>query len=167
MEPILFLDFDGVLNSVSYEVTKKNVDDFSGFYGLEIDENAVILLNLCLKWVPNLNVVISSSWRTEYSLNEIYDILFANGFRYIDRIVGITPKTFKTRGDDIQEYCIQHNIQTYCILDDGTDMLPHQMKHFVQTHAANGITFLDVLKIVDIVDKNNVYLKKYEYLLRE
>lgn len=165
MEHILFLDFDGVLNSVAYEELNIKVDNFSNCYGLEIDPYAIKLLNLCLRKCKDIKIVISSSWRTEYTINEIGDILFSKGFRYIDRIVGVTPKTFKTRGDDIHAYCIENNVSNYCILDDSDDILSHQRSRFVQTHAANGLTFLDVLKILDIIDKNNVYLQNYKYLL--
>lgn len=170
MKGVLFLDFDGVLNSVQSEIlNEKNEWEQRVFgpddsYGLVIDRQLCKVFNKLMQYVPDTKIVISSSWRTQYELYEIIDILNDNGFKYTENIIGITPTTYKTRGDDIKDYCETHSITNYCILDDGTDMLPEQKNRFVLINAIIGLTILDIFEAVRILDPYNDVLKKYEYV---
>ena len=72
---VLFLDVDGVLrrhNAPRYRLEPACLEAF---------ENA-------MRWIPNAEIVISSSWREGFSLGELRGF-FPEGLR--ERIIGITP----------------------------------------------------------------------------
>lgn len=79
---ILFLDFDGVLHP----------------YPLHIeDQHAELLQHTPLLWTllrqhPDLQVVVSSSWRERFPVSYLADFLtYGGGEDLIDRIIGTTP----------------------------------------------------------------------------
>lgn len=82
---ILFLDFDGVLHP-------RPIIGRSGEADLFCSQH---LLEDVLRKVPQVEVVISSSWREQHPLDEIREH-FAEDLR--DRIVGMTPRP----GEDIE-----------------------------------------------------------------
>lgn len=165
---VLFLDFDGVLNSTQ-------TDFLSGFdfekypfvdsvYDLKFDGYLINVLNKVISFLPEVKIVISSSWRTHYTLEEIKNRMYLNGFKYATRIVGITPHTQISRGMDIKEYCHANGIDEYCILDDSNDMLPEQMERFVQTNELIGLNIIDGLKVIQIFYPDADIIKKYDYV---
>lgn len=96
---ILFLDFDGVLNNVGFFLSP----DFKGagmLLGVKetfknhMDIHNVRLLNYILKEVPELEIIISSSWGMAYRLPEIRKGLKYAGLKkeYAKRVIGITPR---------------------------------------------------------------------------
>ena len=95
---ILFLDFDGVLNSVAYFLTtEKTVDMFldvkQTFKG-NLDPHNVKIINYILEQVPDLEIIISSSWGSMYKLPEIRMGLKYAGLKkeHTKRIISITPR---------------------------------------------------------------------------
>jgi len=95
---ILFLDFDGVLNSIGFFLsTEKTVDmflDVKTTFRSNMDIHNVKLLNYILDQVPELQIIISSSWGKRYTLPEIRKGLKYVGLKkeYAKRIISITPK---------------------------------------------------------------------------
>ena len=88
-----------------------------------------------------------------------------NPFPYPEYIVGITSKMFglkyadeKTcyslcRGVEIDRWLWEHqDVTNYVILDDDSDMLLSQKKHFIKTHALRGISKRDVEKAIKILN---------------
>ena len=106
---IIFLDIDGVLNtygkdgsSVSWEHCKSEL-----MHNLE-------------KVVKETDayIVISSSWREEG-----IELLKESGFRYVDKIAGVTPRWIQGiyiehRGEQIMGYVRQNGIRQYIVIDD-------------------------------------------------
>jgi len=95
---ILFLDFDGVLNSIAYFLsTPKTVDMFldvkTTFKG-NLDPHNVKIINYILEQVPELEIIISSSWGHMYRLPEIRKGLKYAGLKkeHAKRIISITPR---------------------------------------------------------------------------
>lgn len=95
---LLFLDFDGVLNSDAYfaspgfvAVTKEMSDAEVMLLNREyhLDAAKVALLNGLVEMF-DLSVVISSSWRLQYSLDELNAMLAARGATF--RAVAVTPR---------------------------------------------------------------------------
>lgn len=82
---ILFLDFDGVLHPRPIFGRPGETDLFCSLH----------LLEDVLRQVPQVEVVISSSWREDHPLDEIRQY-FSEDLR--DRIVGMTPMP----GEDIE-----------------------------------------------------------------
>lgn len=72
MKKLLFLDFDGVLHS----------EECDKYF------TKLTLFELYLKKLPEVEIVISSSWRELHSLTELKQF-FSESLR--DRIVGVTP----------------------------------------------------------------------------
>lgn len=145
------MDIDGVFNSISYEEL-----NFVTEYFDVLDPSAIKILNWVCRKIPDLEIVISSTWRKHSPLSEIQEKFFNKGFRYIDKMIDVTgrsPKGF--RGDEVDEYLNKHGITNYCIIDDDCDFHPHQHDRFVHINNVNGITFLDATKIITILDPNN------------
>lgn len=162
MNPILFLDIDGVLNSVEYAIRTK----IHGIWGLD---------SPCVKRLQHIvdetqcDIVIMSTWRRIHSLEEISEMLIAAGMRNPVRIIGATPadlhtrKQFKgqrtIRGHEVDAwlnapenenrvfYERSHTKQVrYCCVDDDTDF--HSYQPLVRTSNEVGLTNEDADKII-------------------
>lgn len=91
---IVFLDFDGVLVTEQGhfyynqrgEEKRKEFERSDRFCPI-----AVSNINYLCANVPELKVVISSSWRNRFSLEQIEMILKEDGFLHSDRLIGTTP----------------------------------------------------------------------------
>lgn len=151
---ILFLDFDGVLNSAdNSEILMKLLPDNPELLHRFIP--GIIFDERCVRWLAYIvresgcKIVISSSWRLQYELEELQQIWKNNEFP--GEIIDYTPfdgnVTFNSngelsrdfeRGREIQMWIDRHKPFRYCILDDEFDMLPEQV--FVQTDPEFGLT---------------------------
>lgn len=128
---VLFLDFDGVLNSDPFlraeskrarrrEKGKRKANDPR----TAIDPAAVAMVNTILERT-GAKVVISSSWRVPYSLDEIRGFLYARGFDGV--VIDATPVIAGVpRGEEIAFWLHARGermgVETFAILDDCTDM---------------------------------------------
>lgn len=122
----IFLDVDGVLNKFSdYDVL---LDD--GYFRIN---RKLLERFLTLVKDTESQVVLSSSWRK-----------LDGGRAFLEKLgitfVGETDGNGRFRGDEIQRYVDSHNITSYVILDDDSDMLEHQKVNFVQTDPEYGLT---------------------------
>ncbi len=156
MERILFLDIDGVVNSDEYFVRCRNREGDTLF----IDPEKVKLLNT-LKDIPNISIVISSSWGTSAD----------TPLKNLGLEIPISGHTehfyndFMCRGNEIEKYlndhfdmCTKfttlHKLNTLCkyvIVDDDDDMLLGQKKNFVKTNARKGLIEKDIEKVKQIL----------------
>ena len=128
----LFLDVDGVLNSVSWYREEWNKDH--SYPQGDFDPKCVEIVNRIVE-ETGCKVVVSSSWRTESNLQSIFD---KAGLKF--KIHSITPFG-SHRGCEIQEWLdSQTEPYVYAILDDDRDMLSHQRKYFIKTNTVIGIT---------------------------
>lgn len=95
---ILFLDFDGVLNSIAYFLTTaKTVDmflDVKQTFKCNLDPHNVKIINYILEQIPELQIIISSSWGQMYRLPDIRKGLKYAGLKkeHAKRIISITPR---------------------------------------------------------------------------
>ena len=167
---VIFLDIDGVLNTSIYSqhyfaiaklrglsheqakvLAKKEIRDE---FGILFDPFAVN----CLRWIidrTKAKIVISSTWR--YSgLNQMQ--LMWEMRNLPGEVIDITPNYSEIagtcRGDEIADYCKENSIDSYIILDDMPDMLPHQINNFVMLDPHYGITRKDVELCVKILNQN-------------
>lgn len=158
MKPILFLDIDGVLNSIAYAIRTK----IKGIWGLDAP---------CVKKLQrivdetNCDIVIMSTWRRIHTLEEISDMLVAAGMRSPVPIIGKTPVNSHVgrlqtdcklvRGHEVDawlnnkdnEYRVFYDTAhtrhvRYCCLDDDIDFLSFQP--LVRTNIEVGLTNDDV-----------------------
>ena len=125
---ILFLDIDGVVNC---EHTRQRHRGFTG-----IDPHLAFIVGKITLAIPELKVVLSSSWRMfeDGGIDEIES--------QVVPLYGQTPRLEgEIRGKEIQAWLDQHpEVERYAILDDDNDMLPVQMPNFFQTAWHTGIT---------------------------
>lgn len=174
MDQFLFLDIDGVLNSetflkrleAGYDAADPQAKLIWFAWKNQIDRAAVTLLNEIVHAVPDLKIVLASSWRLFVDLDTIQDLLTSFGF--IGRLYGETPDlsedrvlrqmrannqiTRITRGHEISRWLEQtldvtsHRLQELLradririvILDDAEDMV-HLRPWMVTTDAQVGL----------------------------
>ena len=162
LEKCIFLDFDGVLNTDSYhDDLVTNGLPAEDEFGTKFSPDAVEQLRTIVE-ATQAAIVISSSWRYEgleamqqlwkerEMPGEVVDItplhvddnLFsAIQLESLDDMPDHTFGIFNMRGREIQAFLNQHpEVDQYVILDDGSDILPGQRSHFLQTDPESGIT---------------------------
>ena len=134
MKKIIFLDIDGVLNC------SKTTETFDGLLGLDkkLVKNYYRILE-----EAHVEVVLSSTWRL--GKNWIVDLCRAG--LNTDKIIDRTPSKpllggseMHERGLEIYTWLVKNDEEDvdYIIIDDDSDMLPHQ-KHF-KTNWETGLT---------------------------
>lgn len=136
---ILFLDIDGVLNSVKtclahgdypHELTERE-----GFDWVAIK----LLQRLCDS--EGVQIVLSSTWRKWNKPSE-----FAATFDL--PVIDSTPILHTERGHEIQAWLdANEDVEQYVILDDDADMLDSQQERFVRTDPNEGLTLADFQKV--------------------
>lgn len=118
---VIFLDIDGVLNNYSTKID------------LRWEPSLVEILNRIIK-ETGAKVVLSSTWRRIESNRNI----IKNDMK-ID-FIDVTPKRWKERGHEIQEWLDKNPVvERFIILDDDADMV-HLMSHLLQTDGEFGLT---------------------------
>lgn len=158
---VIFLDFDGVLNSEKWFRTREKsveIDDIKSQYPYyQIDPNSISLLNQIIQ-STEAKVVVSSTWRLGRTVEELQSILNIHGF--IGEIIDKTPhfgapkgfgytiprgceidwwlkeKNFQRINWSIErqrEYIEKSSVKNYIILDDDSDILYNQREHFIKT----------------------------------
>lgn len=170
--PIIFLDFDGVLNTEKYycELKSKGLPS-DDKYGQLFDPEAVANLRKIID-ATDARIVVSSSWRY-MGLNVLQRMWYDRDLP--GRIVDITPlhllddKLRDTdltqvdmlslcRGNEIKWYfnevldvdCDSHR---FVIFDDLKDVLPELQDHFVRIDPIVGITEKDVERAIEVVNR--------------
>lgn len=153
---IIFLDIDWVLNSFDnmramHCVAKKPED-----HDLHRDEYGDFFDPRCVNWLKSIlieteaELVISSSWRM-IGLEKIR--LLWSTRNLPGKIVGITGKDWdKIRWEEIDDYIKDNNIENYIIIDDDSDMMPHQLDRFIHTKWDWGLTYNDYKRSVEILN---------------
>jgi hypothetical protein len=145
---VLFLDIDGVLNSVNFsqkQVRRSLLADTS-----QIDPDACTKLQDLIKKVPDLKIVISSTWRKLFSISDLKQELKLKG---IDPsvIIDYTPVIHNViRGEEIKAWLNNNSVTTFAIVDDDADM-GDLMPNLVQTDVQVGIQDKDILKIIKLL----------------
>ena len=166
MNKILFLDIDGVLNSVDnmivagYLLQIDKANKSRDEYGHLFDER-------CVRWLKYIieqtkcQLVISSTWRSMgiERLKIMWKLRDLPG-----NIIGVTPiivdenifnkypctNNIADRGYEIQQWLDQNDKCTYCIVDDENDMLSHQT--FVRTNPNTGLDYKSTLNIISALN---------------
>lgn len=166
---VIFLDFDGVLNSMrsvvaaGYSVRSWGMDDQikdfanTGFLESGFDPLGVALLRHAVEEL-DAKIVVSSTWRKEVSFEAIKGI-FKYEFKWenVDDIfIGVTPDLRQRRGYEILDWIEKNTVGVqnfrYAIIDDNSDMLAFQHERLVQTDAYEGFIFKDYKKLMELFD---------------
>ena len=120
---VIFLDFDGVLNSEAsfrHEIRRKNsrVSD-------TLSVVACSNLQYILEQDSAVKIVISSSWRNMHSLQQLRDILSAYGITGT-AVIGKTPSVLSgDRGHEINLWLADNpNVTKFVVIDDDNAPCP-------------------------------------------
>lgn len=160
---LLFLDFDGVLNCH---------EKLPGSVYCGIDRAKVLLLNRILQSVPDVQIVISSSWRYmilrgDMTVKGFEMLLLLHGVNCHERVHGHTcadgdiadepdhgdreaweKAGLMMRAEQIRQYVDEHKPRRFVVLDD----LPLEVENFVQTDAELGLTDADAVLAIEILN---------------
>lgn len=119
MNKIIFLDLDGVLNIMEGPLAtfKNKLDHF--------EKDLIDKFNTFLNTNEDINIVISSSWRSD--MKDLFDMLNKSGFEFTNRIIGATPldsENLQFRGEQIDSWLKINNFNgTYLCIDDSIDQI--------------------------------------------
>jgi hypothetical protein len=153
-DTIIFLDFDGVLNSLhAWSTTCWRGPSSSS----ERIDPAMVARVAKLVMALNAKVVVSSAWRIYFDLPYLQSILEQFGFpadAIIDRTLSLpTDDPNSERGEEIKEWLDRHpQVKRFVILDDSGDMDPVRA-HWVQTMWDDGIQDEHVDRVLSGVEK--------------
>lgn len=155
---VLFLDFDGVLNSEQSKVFWQNIKDQAAFEEEMKTSSGGILEQIAMEFCPialsnleelirrthDLKIVISSSWRVSRSVQELGELFKSKLISNI--IIDKTESFSNVRGKEIQKWLDEHtDVEQYVILDDDQIMTEQQKENFVKTSVLHGFQYGDML----------------------
>lgn len=142
VRPILFLDFDRVLNSRSYDNGCDRPERAMPYMAHLIDPKAVQRLNAIVE-STKCAIVVSSSWRHAHPVGDLLRILRIRGAASWMTLLGATPTGMgdPPRGLEIQAWLDANPQATgpIAILDDQDDMA-HLRDRLVRTGTQKGLT---------------------------
>jgi len=136
MRRVIFLDVDGVLNT--YGTPSSSLANWK-----YIEEDLTKNLESIIK-KTNADIVISSSW-----CEEAIELLKTVNFKYVDKVIGVTPRQRRWRGEQIMHW-IEENVdmnnivfvviddENYDICGEACSVIPES--RFVQTDFKEGLT---------------------------
>ena len=144
MKKIIFLDIDGVLNSHRWwdKFHEEGLASQEG-YDFDLDPEAIMKLNRIMLKVPDVKIVITSTWRFDFK--DTVERLQAQGLviPVIDRTsVSLHESRMLPRGVLVDKWISENARDTcnYVIFDDDRDFLLDQQWNFIQTDTAIGLT---------------------------
>ena len=154
MDKIIFLDIDGVLNCVTDNIPSEYLHDLQKIAQTGINDRCASVLNNIIK-KTNAKIVISSSWRTYFSLDELKEI-----FKYKNikaTILGITPSRFSNydRGQEIRWWLEDHYVKSYVIIDDTYYYgfkKPELNERFLYIEDGDGLRYRHIKPIINILN---------------
>lgn len=139
-KPIIFLDYDGVVNTIYWREYPR-AQGFKATFAFPSDGfvnnyQAICWLNELYRKYP-FDIVVSSTWRFHSNYKEC---LYNGGLRSEISILGCTPRGTGCRGDEIKEWIEENNFKGhFIILDDDSDMGDY-MDNLVKCDTYNGFT---------------------------
>lgn len=148
---VIFLDFDGVLNSEKY------VRGCEG-YGVVIDPSRMVLLKQIVEKTDAV-IVLSTSWREHWDADlnkadstgrQIHELFTTYGLCIADK----TPALRKGREHDIRSWLDQHHVEKFVVLDDRLMSADFLNGHMVKTsNYFDGLDESDVQRAIDILNE--------------
>ena len=164
VQKVIFLDFDGVMNTERYIAERRrNGLPVSDRYGYLFDPEAVENLRRIID-ATGAEVVISSSWRLEGE-ERMKDMWHERALP--GQLIGITGQSLHAnfpmsagetagaaKGEEIRGWLKEHASKPYryVIFDDEADIRPEQRPHFIQTDPRIGITRADAERAIQILN---------------
>jgi hypothetical protein len=146
----IFLDIDGVLRTHRSDLEWSQLLEVPiplSVYERRFDKKIVSYINEIVGYT-RAKIVVTSTWRTKRSLEELKIIFRDNGI--VADVVGITDIGL-TRGEEIEQYISENEIENYVVIDDQVnDILKCIPKERV-IKVDPSIGFNDIDKAIDIL----------------
>ena len=134
MRKILFLDFDGVLHPTHF----KQGCEFSRLQLLEV----LFLSSFC-------EIVISSSWRFHYSINELKQKLGNTVGNLVIGTTGEAHQSIYARYEEISEWLSFHKACDWRAVDDSRFEFPIQCQNLILCDSRTGIDHPEIARLSD------------------
>lgn len=144
---VIFLDVDGVLNC------------YPNDHVTHAEKKAMLHNDLVNRFktvlrLTGAKIVLSSTWRlSKHGRNT----LKSKGLNFISctpRMPLMGGAEMMERGKEIQAWLTDHpEVEKYCIIDDDSDMLPHQ-KHFKTSFTTGGLTVEIANEVIAYLNRN-------------
>ena len=159
--PIIFLDLDGVLNTINHLKRQKNKSGKATNKSWEPTACKHISM-LCEHY--NARIVITSSWRHEYTFEQLQEFFASNNIPdkfIIDVTNSIAPQQDRNnycRGHEIEHWLENNSSEetSYVIIDDEANFLETQQKHLIRVDKNKGFSTKDaVTKASNILEDNS------------
>ena len=154
---LVFLDFDGVLNSASYQrkISAELTDaEFFTRSSKLLDSDAIERLNRVLS-ATGAQVVVSSTWRVGMTVAALQSLLEERGFSGV--VCGVTPRLHLERGAEIASWLDERKDEPehaegvrFVIFDDGEGMGDLVSRH-VKTDGEVGLTENDCERAIELL----------------
>ena len=156
-KPVVFLDFDGVVETIYWEKDKDGSWSFNihkiGRASLN-NKQAIGWLNELYNKIP-YDIVVSSSWRIGMTLMQLQDLITESGFNPNIKVIGMTPILYQARGLEIQKWIDDNNFKNkFIIIDDDSDMC-HLLPVLVRCDCQLGVTIYDYQKALRLLGGGN------------
>lgn len=154
-KPIIFLDFDGVVETIYWEKAEDGTWSFNIHKSSREELNnkqAIGWLNELYRKVP-YDIVVSSTWRIGMTIDELQTLLINSGFNPDIKVVGVTPVLHRQRGQEIQAWLDTVSFAgKFIIIDDDVDMC-HLLPLLVRTDCQLGFTIYDFQKALSLLEE--------------
>lgn len=156
---IIFLDVDGVLNSVGNLISTYN-ETHKPYSGHDYPFDVKCLTNLQkLVLLTKSKIVITSSWRKDgEGRKKLLNIL--REYNLDKEVIGYTPVLKSSRGLEIKSYLESLDMQpNFVIIDDDSDV-DELIGFLIQTNIQTGLTEQNVLEAIDKLNSKYVEGRK-------
>ena len=165
---VIFLDIDGVLNTHDYLIATQAAQTFDAGGKItrwnheeDMDRVLVARVNRIIE-ATGAKVVISSSWRLLFQLDDIRGFLTSRGF--VGEIIGETPRyvhkedwtsgRIDHRADEIRAWLREDGgaVESYVILDDDHEEIGESFgDRYVRTDGDLGLTEELTSRAIDVL----------------
>jgi hypothetical protein len=158
---VVFLDIDGVINSMDFlhawhGLQKARGEELRRFdrFGDQFDPRCIMNLENILRRT-NSKIVISSVWRFS-GLEEMQQMWWER--KIFGEIIGVTRRDKDGfRGNEVKDWLDNNPVENYVILDDDTDFLDEQKSHFIKVDSIFGLNWGDAEKAVNILSPSPLH----------
>ena len=150
---VIFLDIDGVLNTV---VDSPKIWIRGRGFHFNIDFSLIPslkqILELCLN--KDIKIIVTSANALNKN-SEMFNKLLLDYFHIKKKIViDVDSRQNKERGLFVQDMIKKYNINNFVVIDDDDfDILPYiSLNNFININRAVGINFKDIEKILEVLN---------------
>lgn len=166
MNPVLFLDIDGVLNNHPSMERHGHIADFHSaiFTQRPLLKEGMNFDPLCVNQIQtlqiryNMKVVISSSWRFNAHPKHFIEVFNQYGWNLNTVCLtdtGIQECPIFNRSQIIEKYIRENDVRNFVMVDDTPALYDRLLDKLVLTNPMLGFTADDLVKASDILEEIN------------